>query len=127
MRFAFDTNRYTDFCRGERSIVEAVRSASKIWLPFIVLAELRASFACGTKAKQNAQILTRFLGKSRVGVLYADDTTCHHYANLFRQLRYQGTPIPVNDLWIAALCVQHSLLLASKDAYFAHLAQLPCI
>lgn len=125
MRLALDTHRYVDFCRGEASIMEAVQTSTEICLPFIVLAELRAGFACGTRAKQNAQVLTRFLNKPRVRVLFADDGTTHHYANLFRQLRQQGTPIPNNDLWIAALTVQHDLLLASKDVHFAHLAQIP--
>ena len=127
MRCAFDTNRYIDFCRGEESAVQVVQLAYEILMPFITLAELRAGFACGTKAKQNAGILTRFLNKPRVRVVYSDDTTTHHYANLFRQLRQQGTPIPSNDLWIASLCVQHDLLLASRDDHFRHLAQIPCI
>ncbi len=127
MRFAIDTNRYVDFCRGEESIVRAVRLAREILVPFVALAELRAGFACGTKAQQNASVLTRFLAKPRVSVLFADEGTTHQYANLFRQLRVQGTPIPTNDLWIAALSVQHNLLLASKDAHFDQLPQIPRI
>ena len=127
MRCAFDTNRYIDFCRGDESAVQVVRFAQSVLLPFIVLAELRAGFACGTKAKENAGVLTRFLNRPRVRALYADDTTTHLYANLFRQLRQQGTPIPTNDLWIAALCVQHDLLLASRDVHFGHLPQIPRI
>ncbi len=125
MRIALDTNQYVDFCRGEKAIHSVVKRAHEIVLPFVVLAELRAGFACGTKAKKNASILTRFLGKPRVRVIFADDTTTFHYANLFRQLRQQGTPIPTNDLWIAALCVQHELLLAYTDTHFEHLPQIP--
>jgi tRNA(fMet)-specific endonuclease VapC len=125
MRLALDTNRYVDFCRDEEEIVRGIRLAREIVLPFAALAELRAGFACGTKAKKNAAVLTRFLGRPRVRVLWADDATTHHFANLFRQLRQQGTPIPSNDLWIAALCVQHDLTLASRDAHFEHLPQIP--
>jgi tRNA(fMet)-specific endonuclease VapC len=125
MRLALDTNRYIDFCRGDDSVVTAVRLAREIVLPFVTLAELRAGFACGTRATRNASVLTRFLGRPRVRALFADDGTTHHYANLFRQLRRQGTPIPTNDLWIAALCTQHDLLLASRDTHFDHLPQLP--
>jgi predicted nucleic acid-binding protein len=127
MRVALDTNRYIDFCRGEDTAVQAVRLADDICLPFVTLAELRAGFACGTRAKENAGVLTRFLNKPRVRALFADDGTTHHYGNLFRQLRQQGTPIPTNDLWIAALCVQHDLLLASRDIHFEHLPQIPSI
>jgi len=127
MRLALDTNRYIDFCRGDAVVVEAVRRAREIVLTFVTLAELRAGFACGTRAGENAAVLTRFLNRPRVRVLCADDGTTHQYANLFRQLRRQGTPIPTNDLWVAALCAQHDLLLASRDAHFDHLPQIPRI
>lgn len=125
MRLAIDTNRYVDFCRGEESIVGAVRSAREIVLAFVTIAELRAGFARGTRAGANAAVLTRFIGRPRVRVLFADHGTTHHYAGLFRQLRHQGTPIPSNDLWIAALCVQHDLVLASRDVHFDQLPQIP--
>jgi len=60
-----------------------------------------------------------------VGVLYADEQTTHHYASIFRQLRKQGTPIPTNDMWIAALVLQHSFVLCARDAHFEALPQLP--
>ena len=53
MRLALDTNRYTDFVRGEASAVEAIQAATKVFIPFVVLAELRAGFRCGRKAKEN--------------------------------------------------------------------------
>ena len=69
--------------------------------------------------------MQRFLNSERVEVLFSDEDTNHHYARLFRQLRTQGTPIPTNDLWIAALVQQHDLLLAARDRHFDHLPQLP--
>ncbi|MGO9340807.1 MAG: hypothetical protein ACLPY1_25325 [Terracidiphilus sp.] len=48
MRLALDTNRYTDLCRGELSVIETVEQADEVWLPFIVVGELRAGFAVGT-------------------------------------------------------------------------------
>ena len=68
--------------------------------------------------------LERFLASPRVGVLYADEATTRSYAGLFAQLRRQGTPIPTNDLWIAALAVQHGLALHSRDAHFDSIPQL---
>ena len=98
MRLALDTNRYTDLCRGDASVVEAVELADDVWLPFIVMGELRAGFAVGTQGARNEAVLRRFLMKSGVGVLYADEQTTHHYAAVYRQLRKQGTPIPTNDM-----------------------------
>jgi tRNA(fMet)-specific endonuclease VapC len=125
MRVAIDTNRYVDFARGEAEAVERLRHAQRLYVPFVVLAELRAGFLCGTRAERNEANLTRFLDSARVDVLYADDQTTHQYARLFRQLRAQGTPIPTNDLWTGALVVQHGLRLFARDRHFDHLPQIP--
>jgi tRNA(fMet)-specific endonuclease VapC len=124
VRLTLDTNRYTDLCRGEVSVVETAEIAEEVWLPFIVLGELRAGFAVGSQGPRNEAVLRRFLLKSRVGVLYADEQTTHHYAAVYRQLRKQGTPIPTNDMWIAALVLQHSLVLFARDTHFDMLPQL---
>ena len=125
VRLALDTNRYTDLSRDNPEVLELVESADEVWLPFIVLAELRAGFSLGSKAAQNETILRRFLLQPKVDVLYADEQTTHHYASVYRQLRRQGTPIPTNDMWIAALLLQHSLTLCARDVHFDALPQLP--
>lgn len=125
MRVLLDSNRYTDFARGDEGAVQCLRRATQVYVPFVVLGELRAGFLCGTRSQRNEANLTRFLATPRVGVLYADDETTHHYARLFRQLRTQGTPVPTNDLWIAALAVQHGLHLFARDRHFDHLPQVP--
>ena len=57
-------------------------------------------------------------------MLFADGQTTHHYASVFRQLRKQGTPIPTNDMWLAALVLQHNLVLYARDKHFDHLPQV---
>ena len=94
-------------------------------MPFVVLGELRAGFAGGARTGENEANLVRFLDSRRVDLVFADEDTTHHYARLFHQLRRQGTPIPTNDLWIAALVVQHELHLFARDAHFDHLPQIP--
>ena len=83
LKIVLDTNRYVDFCKGEPLAVEQVQTARKIFLPFVVLAELRAGFASGAKQEANSKILSRFLNTERTEVLFADDQTIHHYAGLF--------------------------------------------
>jgi tRNA(fMet)-specific endonuclease VapC len=127
VKLALDTNRYTDLCRGDVSVVEMVEMvelADEVRLPFIVLGELRAGFAVGSQGPRHEAVLRRFLLKSGVGVLYADEQTTHHYAAIYRQLRKQGTPIPINDMWIAALVLQPSLVLFARDTHFDVLPQL---
>jgi tRNA(fMet)-specific endonuclease VapC len=124
VKLALDTNRYTDLCRGDVTVVETVELADEVWLPFIVLGELRAGFGVGSQGPRNEAVLRRFLLKPGVSVLFADEQTTHHYAAVYRQLRTQGTPIPTNDMWIAALVLQHSLVLFARDAHFDMLPQV---
>lgn len=124
MKLALDTYRYVDLCKGVEPTLRLIATADVVAVPFVVVAELRAGFALGRRGTENERVLRRFLLKDGVQVLFADDQTTHHHANLFRQLRAQGTPIPTNDLWIAALVLQHNLALHARDKHFDHLPQL---
>lgn len=124
MRLAIDTNTYIEFVRGNDRAVETLRSADEIYISFIALAELRSGFFLGTKGQENEAKLAEFLNSTRVRILLADEQTTHHYARIFAYLRNQGTPIPTNDLWIAALVIQHDLVLYSKDTHFSHVPQI---
>ena len=124
MRIALDTNRYVDLCKGVEESVRLVATAEAVLLPFVVVAELRAGFALGRRTAENERVLRRFLLKEGVQVLFADDQTTVQYASVFRQLRLQGTPIPTNDMWIAALVLQHNAVLHDRDRHFDRLPQI---
>jgi len=124
VRLALDTNRYVDLCKGVVETVALLEEAETIGLPFVVLGELRAGFAHGRRQAENERVLRRFLLKDGVRVLFADDQTTHQYAAVFRQLRKQGTPIPTNDIWLAALVLQHNLALHARDKHFDRLPQI---
>lgn len=124
MKVALDTNRYRDLCEGDEEVVRLLEEAASIYVALIVIGELRAGFALGRKGRENEAVLQRFLMKPGVEVLYPGDATTRHYASLFRQLRQQGTPIPTNDLWIAALVLERDLVLCSRDQHFRHVPQL---
>jgi tRNA(fMet)-specific endonuclease VapC len=124
VRVALDTNRYVDLCKGVEETVEVLETADIVVLPFVVLAELRAGFLLGRRHVENERALNALLLKDGVEVLFADDQTTHHYASVYRQLRKQGTPIPTNDMWLAALVLQHNLALHARDKHFEHLPQL---
>jgi tRNA(fMet)-specific endonuclease VapC len=124
---AIDTNRYRDFVDGKPEAVAVFRSAPRIFVPFVVVAELRAGFAAGSRGTENRKVFERFLDRSRVGVLLPTMATTFHYAELYRELRLRGTPIPTNDLWIAALVVESGLALYTRDAHFRALPHIPTI
>jgi tRNA(fMet)-specific endonuclease VapC len=124
MRIALDTNRYSDLAAGVTGVAQTLERAEAILLPFAVLAELRCGFVRGTRQRENEGVLQSFLARPGVEVLYPDERTTREYAVLHEQLRRQGTPIPVSDLWIAALTVQHALHLYARDRHFDHLPQI---
>ena len=122
-----DTNRYRDFVDGVPETVAVFRTSPRILIPFVVVAELRAGFAVGSQSARNERVFEQFLHRPRVEVLLPSMETTRHYANLYRQLRSAGTPIPTNDLWIAALVVQHDVMLYSRDRHFDALPQVPML
>ena len=124
MRLALDTNRFSDLCRGDAELELLVERAEAVFLPFVTIAELRAGFSLGTKGRENERVLQRFLAKPGVAILWPTEATTRQYASLYRQLREQGTPIPTNDLWIAALVSEHRLVLCARDRHFRSLPQL---
>jgi tRNA(fMet)-specific endonuclease VapC len=124
MRVALDTHRYRDLSEGVPAIVEVLEVADEVLVPFVVVAELRAGFAVGKRGLENERLLRRFLEKPGVSVVFATEATTRAYAQLYRQLRVQGTPIPTNDLWIAALVVEHDVALLTRDKHFSKLPQL---
>ncbi|HEY4393639.1 MAG TPA: type II toxin-antitoxin system VapC family toxin [Polyangia bacterium] len=125
MKLALDANRYDDLLTGDEKVADVVESADEVHLPFVVVGELRAGFAAGNRAVENERLLRRFLLKEGVEILLADEQTTHHYAAVYAQLRRQGTPIPTNDMWIAALTLQHDLVLCTRDRHFDRLPQIP--
>jgi predicted nucleic acid-binding protein len=124
VRLALDTNRYVDLARGDADVVALVEAADAVFVPFVVIAELRAGFAVSERPLDNERVLRRLLAKPGTEALYAGDATTRVYASLYKQLRVQGTPIPTNDLWIASLVVEHGLALCTRDRHFRHLPQL---
>ena len=124
MKLVLDSNRYTDFWNGVAQVVEVLEAAEMVYMPFAVLGELRSGFLNGSNSAQNERTLRTFLNKSDVEVLLGDDATTVHYAAIHHQLRIGGTPIPINDVWIAALAVQHALPLYTRDKHFDHIPQL---
>lgn len=127
MKILLDTNAYIFLCKNMADIDVCTRRAERIFFSFISLGELRGGFLCGKKVQNNEKNLTRFLNSSRVTILFADEQTTHHYSRLYLQLRKQGTPIPTNDIWIAALAMQYNLTLVTRDRHFQHLPQLPLL
>ena len=104
--------------RGSTAVSDILDAADEVFLCSIVIGELLAGFRKGGAEKANKGILKEFLAVPQVGILPVDDVTAERYAIILDYLRKQGTPIPTNDLWIAASAMQHGLTLVSGDKHF---------
>jgi predicted nucleic acid-binding protein len=124
VRVALDTNRLTDLFQGDAELAESLGTCEEVWIPLVVLAEIKAGFYGGAQRIRNEALLQRFLIKETVGVLLPGRETAEHYARLFVQLKRAGTPVPDNVLWIAALVLEHDLVLITRDRHFEKIPQL---
>lgn len=117
-----DTNALSAVADGEASAMELVAGADLVALPVIVLGEYRLGIAQSRHRASYESWLRQWT--AAVTVLDIDDGTTHSYSAIGLELKKKGKPIPTNDLWIAALCLQHSLPLVSQDKHFDFVAGL---
>jgi tRNA(fMet)-specific endonuclease VapC len=122
-RFCLDTSAYSNFKRGHRAAADLIGSASWIGLPVIVLGELRTGFALGRNVEQNERELHEFIRNAVVSVLDVNNEVSRLYAEIVSGLRRAGTPVPTNDIWIAALAAREGAPILTFDAHFGHVAR----
>ncbi|MGB5550938.1 MAG: type II toxin-antitoxin system VapC family toxin [Thermoanaerobaculia bacterium] len=124
MKILLDTSAYSAFMRGHEGVLDFVQRAERIAVTPIVLGELLSGFRLGKRTRKNHDLLNRFLGSTRVESLPIDDGTARRYSDIVEHLRSEGTPIPTNDLWIAASAMQHGLIVVSTDTHFDKVPQI---
>jgi len=111
-----DTNALSAAADCLPGALHVVAAAERIAVPVIVLGEFRLGIAQSRRRAEYEQWLREWT--SAVTVLEIDEETTRHYAAIGLELKKKGKPIPSNDLWIAALCRQHAMPLASRDRHF---------
>jgi predicted nucleic acid-binding protein len=111
-----DTNGLSALAEGELRLEPILRKATQIAVPVIVLGEYRYGIQQSRERQRYEHWLVEYLPKFRV--LNVDEQTTTSYAAVRGELKRAGTPIPSNDVWIAALCRQHSLPVLSRDRHF---------
>jgi tRNA(fMet)-specific endonuclease VapC len=111
-----DTNGLSAVAEGEAAMGPILRQAVQIAIPVIVLGEYRYGISHSRNRNHYEQWLARYLSKFRI--LDVDERTTISYSEIRTELKKIGTPIPSNDVWIAALCRQHSLPIVSRDRHF---------
>ncbi len=107
--------------RGRPGTLAVIQEADEINLSPVVVGELLAGFGRGSKTRKNERELQEFLASPRARVIEMDEATSRRYAVILNSLRKAGTPIPTNDIWIAATAMQHGLELLTLDAHYLKL------
>ena len=120
-----DTSVVVAVLRGVPGVEARLDEAERLWLPLIALGELELGVELASNSRAQRAALAEFL--SAVTVLPLTTATARHYAKLRGALTRAGTPIPENDLWIAALAVEHGWPLATRDSHFARVPGLTAL
>lgn len=115
---SLDTNAYTALLAGETEVLDVLASADAVLVSVVVLGELYAGFKGGRRERENVQLLEEFLGRPAVRTLDATRATAEVFGVVKDQLKQAGTPIPVNDVWIAAHGLETGSWLVTYDRHF---------
>lgn len=113
-----DTNAYVALLQGHRGVLSLISQTDRVALSTVVLGELLFGFRNGSRFQDNLRRLQSFLAEPEVVTLPVSLTTADHYGIIAASLRSQGTPIPVNDIWIAAHAKQSGAALLTFDSHF---------
>jgi tRNA(fMet)-specific endonuclease VapC len=125
-RLVLDTSAYSHLRANHAAVLDQVAAAEVVHLPTIVLGELEAGFRLGRRTEENRVALSEFLSESFVVVLAVTPDVARRYGRIFADLRRAGTPIPVNDIWIAACALDAGAHLLTFDRDFEQVRQLDC-
>jgi tRNA(fMet)-specific endonuclease VapC len=117
-----DTNALSALADGDEALFARLDAVPELYVPVVVLGEYRFGIEQSRYRRTYERWLDDALGD--LAVLPILEPTARQYAKLFRELKAAGTPIPTNDVWIAALCREHRLPLVSRDSHFAAVSAL---
>ena len=123
-RVILDTSAYSAFMRGVEGVKLALQRADEVYVNPIILGELRAGFLRGANREKNEGELRAFLSSPRVSILSMDEDTGDRYAVIRNALWRAGTPIPANDIWVAATAMQYGLRVLTTDSHYLHVKQV---
>ncbi len=115
-----DTNAITALFQGEADVLNAVAKADCVYMSAIVIGELEAGFRGGKRYAANLTVLERFLAKPTVEILPVGRITGECFGRIKQALKAKGTPIPINDVWLAAQSMETGALLVTYDTHFNH-------
>ena len=128
MKLVLDTNVYSDYAEGVPETVDLMATqGEQIYLPSIVLGELQFGFMKGKRQAFNEKKLREFTDILNVEVINVNTDVARKYATIYLSLQKKGTKIPINDVWIAASCMEVGGTLLTRDRHFEVVDQIDTI
>ena len=122
--FCLDTSAYSNFRRGNEELAALLDQAELVGVPTVALGELRTGFLLGGRRQRNESELDVFLDNPVVQVLPVDSEASRHYAEIVAELRRAGTPVPTNDIWIAATAARNGTTVLTCDDHFERIGRV---
>ena len=121
-RVLLDTNAYSAYLNGAQDILQELSKADFVFISVIVLGELYAGFRGGKKYQYNKEILAQFLSKSTVEIIQINEETSEIFGQVKNKLKKSGTPLPINDIWIASQAIESGSVLITLDKHFTKIS-----
>lgn len=117
-KISLATSAYSALIAGDMTVLDALGEASEVYISIFVIGELYYGFTNGSKEKKNREILNHFLKKPTVQIIHTTMETAEIYGRLKTNLKIKGTPVPINDLWIASHAIETGSFLLTFDSHF---------
>ncbi len=128
MKLVLDTNIYSDYAEGVPQTVDFMATHGEhIYLPSVVLGELNFGFMKASRKQFNERKLQQFISRLKVEIIDVDADVARKYAIIYLSLQTRGAEIPLNDVWIAASCMEIGGTLLTRDKHFEVVEQIETI
>lgn len=121
MNYLFDTTCYSHLLKGNKAVANMLKDADIVFIPNVVIAELKYGFMLGTRRDENEKLLSRFIANKKISVVLPDNATADYFANIAVFARKKGVQLSTHDIWIAALAEQWDVTIVTFDKDFTHL------
>ncbi len=128
MKLVLDTNIWTNYAEGVPETVNFMAThGDHIFIPSVVLGELHFGFMKGSRQELNERKLQEFIVRLKVEIIDVDVDVARKYATIYLSLRRKGFKIPINDVWIAACCMEVGGTLLTRDKHFRVVDQIESV
>ena len=125
MKLVIDTNIYSDYAEGLPAVVDFLAlHGEDIFFPSIVLGELSYGFMKGSRQRFNERKLQEFIRKLQIEIIEVNHNVARKYGIIYLSLVNKGAKIPINDVWIAACCMEIGGTLVTRDGHFQNVDQI---